>query len=170
MTLFGRSSGYYLFWTGVVYLTTGISLSLSQYSEYTTFMAPVWILVLMLPFAIPSFGRWLNMDITWDKNMFNWFRSYKKSEGSVAEDMNKIMDDMNNVVKLPVPKLVPPMPAVEPPKEEPAKVFYRIGATDKQRISFSMAVPEITMNKLGCQQMIDQITVFMNQLEDEEVE
>jgi hypothetical protein len=167
MTLFGRSSGYYLFWTGAVYLISGISLSLSEYHEYTTFIAPVWILVLMLPFAIPQFGRWLNMDITWDKNMFNWFRSYKKSEGSVAEDMNKIMDDMNKVVKLPVPKLVPPMPAVEPPKVEP-KIFYRIGSTDQNRVAFSMGQMEITMNKRGCQQMIDQLTVFMNQIDDED--
>lgn len=165
MKLFGRTSGYYLFWTGAVYLTTGISLSLSQYSEYTTFMAPVWIAVLTLPFAIPSFGRWLNMDITWDKNMFNWFRNYKKSEGSVAEDMNKIMDDMNNVVKLPVAKLVSP---VEPPAPEPAKIFYRIGATDQNRVAFSMGQMEITMNKHGCQQLIDQLTVFMNQIDDED--
>ena len=176
MTFFGRSSGYYLFWTGAVYLITGISLSLSEYHEYTTFMAPVWILVLMLPFAIPPFGRWLNMDITWDKNMFNWFRSYKKSEGSVAEDMNKVMDDMNKVVQFPgrAPGAsreppAPPMPAAEPAKAEP-KIFYRIGSTDQHRVAFSMGGMEITMNKLGCQQMIDQITVFMNQLEDEEVE
>jgi len=164
MKLFGRSSGYYLFWTGAVYLTTGITLSLSEYSEYTTFIAPVWIAVLGLPFAIPAFGRWLNMDITWDKNMFNWFRTYKKSEGSVAEDMNKVMHDMNNVVKLPVPKLVPPVPEVT----EPAKIFYRIGATDQNRVAFSMGQMEITMNREGCQQLIDQITVFMNQIKDEE--
>jgi hypothetical protein len=71
---------------------------------------------------------------------------------------------MNNVVNLPVPKLVPP---VAPPEPAPPKIFYRIGATDQNRVAFSMGQMEITMNKLGCQQMIDQLTVFMNQIEDE---
>ena len=30
-----------------------------------------------------------------------------------------------------------------------------------------MGYSEITMNKDGCQQLIDQLTVFMNQLHDE---
>lgn len=91
--------------------------------------------------------------------MFDWFRKYKKSEGSVAEDMN-------NVVKFPELKAIPPMPKVEPPQPEP-KIFYRIGVTDTNRVAFSMGHMEITMNKEGCQNMIDQLTVFMNQVEDE---
>jgi hypothetical protein len=98
--------------------------------------------------------------------MLDWFKNYRKPKGSVAEDMNKVMNDINNVVNLPVPKLVPP---VEPPKVEP-KIFYRIGATDQNRVAFSMGHMEITMNKEGCQNMIDQLTVFMNQIEDEKEE
>jgi hypothetical protein len=56
------------------------------------------------------------------------------------------------------------MPAVE----EPAKIFYRIGVTDNNRVAFSMGYSEITMTKLGCEQMIEQLEVFMNQLSDEE--
>jgi ABC-type lipopolysaccharide export system ATPase subunit len=97
--------------------------------------------------------------------MFDWFRNYRKSEGSVAEDMNKVMNDMNNVVKFPELKTAPPpMPAIE----EPAKIFYRIGVTDNNRVAFSMGYSEITMTKLGCEQMIEQLEVFMNQLNDEE--
>lgn len=84
--------------------------------------------------------------------MFDWFKKDKTS---------------SNVVPFPEPKLVPPMPEVEPPKE-PAKVFYRIGVTDQNRIAFSMGYSEITMNRQGCQNMIDQLTFFMNQLQDEE--
>lgn len=58
---------------------------------------------------------------------------------------------------------VPP----EPEQEEDAKVFYRFGVTDKNRVAFSMGYREITLNKAGCQQMIDQLTFFMNQIEDE---
>jgi hypothetical protein len=166
MKLFGRSGGYYLFWTGFVYFWVGMYFAFTHYAlpEIAT---ALWILVLSLPFILPPFGRWLNMSIEWDKKMFNWLRNYRKPEGSIAEDMNKVMNDMNNVVNLPGPKLVPP---VEPPAvpEKPAKIFYRIGVTDNNRVAFSMGMSEITMTKLGCQQMIEQIEVFMNQLQDEQ--
>ena len=62
----------------------------------------------------------------------------------------------------------PPESEVTEPKEEPAKIFYRFGVTDKNRVAFSMGYSEITLNKAGCQQMIDQLTFFMNQLEEEQ--
>ena len=89
--------------------------------------------------------------------MFDWFKS--------REDRTKEYD---NVVKFPEPVAFPQMPKVEPP--EPVKIFYRIGATDQNRVAFSMGHMEITMNKLGCQHMIDQLTVFMNQIQDEDLE
>lgn len=167
MKWFGRTGGYYMFWSGFLYFAVGM------YCIFVNNFVPVWlaqltwITVLCLPFAIPPFGRWLNMSVEWDKNMFNWFRSYKKSEGSVAEDMNKIMNDVNKVVNLPAPKLVPPQ--VEPPKkEEPAKIYYRFGLTDNNRVAFSMGYSEITMNAEGCQQMIDQLKFFQSQLTDDD--
>ena len=87
--------------------------------------------------------------------MFDWFK-----------DKDKLP---SNVVPFPeVPKtpyIVPPAP---PEQEKPAKIFYRIGVTDTNRVAFSMGQMEITMTKLGCQQMIDQLEVFMNQLHEEE--
>ena len=71
-----------------------------------------------------------------------------------------------NVVKFPELKEVPPMPEVKPPKEE-SRVFYRFGVTDNNRVAFQMGYSEITMNKQGCKAMVDQLTFFMNQLEDE---
>jgi hypothetical protein len=67
---------------------------------------------------------------------------------------------------LPEPKENPKMPEVVPPKEKNSTVFYRFGVTDNNRVAFSMGYSEITMNKAGCQQMIDQLTFFMNQLSD----
>ena len=158
MKLFGRTGGYYLFWTGAVYLTFGLTLISLGLTEYTAVVSPVWIVMLSLPFAIPPFGRWLNMDVTWDKIMFDWFKGRKEREA-----------EYNNVVKFPevtkVPYVVPPAP---PEPEKPARIFYRIGVTDNNRVAFSMGVSEITMTKLGCRQMIEQIEVFMNQLPDEE--
>ena len=61
---------------------------------------------------------------------------------------------------------VPSVPAPEP--EKPATVFYRLGLTDNNRVSFSMGYTEITMNSAGVQQMIDQLVFFQNQLREEE--
>lgn len=87
--------------------------------------------------------------------MFDFFRFKKNVENS-------------NVYNLPKPAAVPHMPQVEPPKkEDPAKIFYRLGLTDNNRVAFSMGYTEITMNKEGVQQMIDQLEFFMGQLYDE---
>jgi len=84
--------------------------------------------------------------------MFDWIRGGK--------------DKTTNVVPFPevpnfTPKSVP---------EPDAKVFYRIGVTDKNRISFSMGIMEITMTKLGVQHLIDQLEVFRDQLAEDDVE
>ena len=88
--------------------------------------------------------------------MFDWFKKNK---------------DSGNVIDFPVPKSVPPVPYVEPPKqEEPAKIFYRLGVTDKNRVAFSMGMSELTMNKEGVQNLIEQLQVFRDQLRDEDDE
>ena len=72
--------------------------------------------------------------------------------------------DKDNVVNFPTPHVVPPVPV----PEEPATIFYRIGATDKNRISFQMGYSEITMNRGGIDNMIKQLEAFRDQLTDEE--
>ena len=86
--------------------------------------------------------------------MFDWFKK----------------TDYSNVVKFPEVKTPYIVPDAPEPKAPEAKIFYRIGVTDKNRVAFSMGMSEITMTKLGCQQMIEQIEVFMNQIEDEDDE
>jgi len=81
--------------------------------------------------------------------MFDWFKK-----------------DKGNVVNFPTPYVVPP---VTPP-EEPATIFYRIGSTDKNRISFQMGYSEITMNRAGVDNMIKQLETFRDQLTDDEEE
>lgn len=86
--------------------------------------------------------------------MFNFFKFRKN-----GSDME------NNVYNLPKLESVP---KVEPPKkEEPAKIYYRLGLTDNNRVAFSMGYSEITMNHEGCQQIIDQLTFFQSQLRSE---
>lgn len=93
------------------------------------------------------------MSVEWDQKMFDWFKKDKTP---------------SNVVPFPEPKAVPKMPEVTPPKEEPSKIYYRFGVTDNNRVAFSMGYSEITMNREGCQNLIDQIEFFMNQLQDED--
>ena len=151
MKFFGRTPGYYLFWTGVAYFTTGMLLTFGPYREYTTYMAPVWVLMLMLPFIIPPFGRWLNMDITWDRKMFDFL---KKKD--------------SNVVKFPEPKETPKMPYVAPPAPKPEpKTYYTFGLTDDNRVSFTMGYTTLTMNSVGVENLITQLEFFKSQLQDE---
>ena len=79
----------------------------------------------------------------------------------------KMVDDGAEVLEFPKPKAVPYVAPPEP-KEKPATIFYRFGITDNNRVAFSMGQMEITMNREGCQQMIDQLTFYMNQIPEEE--
>ena len=155
MKLFGRTGGYYLFWTGVVYLLAGMYNIFVQRFDDVGVLQILWIAALVFPFTYPPFGRWLNLDVTWDqKKMFNWFGN----KDNVP----------SNVVKFPEPKAVP---YIEPPKkEEPAKIYYRFGMTDNNRVAFSMGHTEVTMNKQGCQNLIDELTFYMNKIQDEDFE
>jgi hypothetical protein len=91
--------------------------------------------------------------------MFDWWKNKNKESGN------------SNVVKFPEPKETPKMPyavpPMPPPKEKEAKVYYRFGVTDNNRVAFQMGYSEITMNREGCQQLIDQITFFMNQIPED---
>lgn len=83
--------------------------------------------------------------------MFDWFKKKDK--------------ETTNVVPFPKPEAVP---YVDPPKqEEPATIFYRIGVTDKNRVAFSMGMTEITMNADGVENLIRQLSVFRDQLTEE---
>lgn len=149
--LFQRTGGHWMFWTGFIYLAVGVTCALYYKDIRSEVIQLTWIMFLAMPFYFPPLGRWLNMDVTWDKNMFNLFGKKESTD---------------NVYNLPTPKAVPPMPEVK--KEEPAKIFYRLGLTDNNRVAFSMGYSEITMSKEGVQQMIDQLTFFQSQLYDED--
>lgn len=101
--------------------------------------------------------------------MFDWFGKAFGRRGYSTDprtDLEKIGDDMSKVIPFPEPKSTPPMPAVEPP----AKVFYRLGVTDRNRLSFQMGYSELTMNREGVQNLIDQLQVFRDQLKEEDEE
>ena len=156
MKLFERTGGHWIFYISVAYFVIGM---ISIYNGADLVWAgPLYVFFLAMPFWFPPLGRAINLDVTWDQKMFDFFRRKTAKE---------FVDEASNIYNLPKPKLVPPIPEVTPPKkEEPAKVYYRLGLTDNNRVAFSMGYSEITMNHAGCQQMIDQIKFFQSQLHD----
>jgi len=79
--------------------------------------------------------------------MFDWF---KKREYS-------------NVIPFPEPKAVP---YIEPPKQE--QEYYSIGITSENRITLKTGYSTLTMNHKGCLDLIEQLEVFMKQIEEKE--
>lgn len=154
MKLFERTSGHWLFWTSAIYMTAGVACAFYFKEVPVPAIQLFWLMCLVLPFAVPGFGRWLNLDITWDRKMFEWFKNKK---------------DNSNVVPFPeVPKSSYPTPAPEPEPDRSGKTFYRFGVTDNNRVSFQMGYSEITMNAQGVQNLIDQLEFFKAQIQDQE--
>jgi hypothetical protein len=146
MKLFGRSSGYYLFWTGFVYFWVGMYFAFTHYAlpEIATLG---FVLALSVPLWCPPVARYFNMEPL----MFDFFKKR----------------DYSNVVKFPEqPKAVP---YIEPPKEKekPAHTYYRLGLTDNNRVSFTMGYSEITMNAAGVDSMIKLLETYRNLLNEE---
>ena len=80
--LFGRSGGYYLFWASAVYLVIGFANIAFHFTE-VEYIQCIWLLVLALPFAVPPFGRYFNLDVTWDQKMFNMFKKKEATNNVV---------------------------------------------------------------------------------------
>jgi hypothetical protein len=146
MKLFGRTSGYYLFWTGFIYFWVGMYLAFTHTAspEYATLG---FVLALSVPLWCPPVARYFNMEPL----MFDFFKKR----------------DYSNVVKFPEPKAVP---YIEPPPapEKPATTYYRLGITNNSRVSFQMGYSEITMNADGVDNMIRQLQVFRDQIREYE--
>jgi hypothetical protein len=52
------------------------------------------------------------------------------------------------------------------PPPEPTNVFYRIGVTDNNSVALQIGYSELTMTRAGVQNLIDQLSVFRDQLID----
>jgi hypothetical protein len=82
--------------------------------------------------------------------MFDWFKK----------------PDYKNVVPLfPEPKAVP---YIEPPTKE--QEYYSIGITSENRITLKTGYTTLTMNHKGCSDLIEQLQVFMKQIEEKETD
>ena len=148
--LFGRSGGYYLFYVSALYLAIGM------YDLFVQHIAPIeviqiaWISALAFPFICPPFGRYFNLDVTWDQKMFSMFNKKKLP---------------SNVV--PFPKEPEHGGGDEPPPEEPKKpatTYYSLGVTSDNRVELKMGYSAITMNHGGITNLIEQLQIYQKHL------
>jgi hypothetical protein len=148
MKLFGRSGGYYLFWCSFIYLAIGLLCALYYKEIQTEYIQIVWLVAMATPLLVPPIARYFNMEPL----MFDLFKKNKMPK---------------NVVPFPTPKVVAPMPQVEPPKEKDPTTYYSIGHTDDNRVTLKMGYTTLTMNSAGVQNLIDQLELYQSQLHKE---
>lgn len=102
--------------------------------------------------------------------MFDWFKNIGRPKYPTWDDvpppsdMEKIASDINKVLPFPEPYKVDVKPP-ESPKEPVGKTVYSVGLTDDNRVSLIVGYGSIHMNSVGVQQLIDQLTLFKNQIE-----
>jgi hypothetical protein len=102
--------------------------------------------------------------------MFDWFSKYRRPKYPTWDDvpdLNKVNNDMNKVIQFPELKVAPP-PMPEVSKDIGGKTVYSLGLTDNNRVSITMGYSSVTMNSVGIQQLIDQLTLFKSQIEGNE--
>jgi hypothetical protein len=126
---------------GIVYLIGSLILIANHIDS--TYAQAGFVVALSFPIWMPSFGRYLWMDVTWDQQLFRWFKKEEK------------MPD--NVYNLPKPKLVPPMPDVAPAKTS-AQQHYSIGVDSNgntvMTVYTSTGSTTLTMNNVAVQHLI----------------
>ena len=163
MKLFGRTAGYYLFWTGAVYFAVGM------YCIFVDAFIPVglaqliWISVLLVPLVIPQVGHYFNMRTFWEMNMFGWRK---------RQIADKVDADINETV-LPEPVVTPPMPEVVKPKADTfdnSDAAYTIGINQagntQLRVKLDYGSATLTMAPAGVRSLIRQLEATL----DDEVE
>lgn len=153
MKWFGRTGGYYLFWTGFVYLVVGITCAFYFKAVEPGYVQAVWILVLALPFAVPPLGRYFNLDVEWDRKMFGWRKR------QIAEQVTK---DISDFPETPVVET----PAVEEPKKEvfdSSESTYTVGknksGNTQLRMKLEHGSASLTMAPDAVVELIEQLAV-----------
>lgn len=151
MKLFGRSGGYWLFWISAVYLIAGLWSVFKGVD--LVWLGPLFILFLSMPFWFPPLGRAINLDVEWDRKMFDFFRFKKNVEESEL-----------NVVKFPEPKVVP---KIEPPAKSKPEEHYRVGFDTEGRTTLTLIASygnsmTLSMTQSSCEHLIKMLRATYN--------
>jgi hypothetical protein len=149
MKLFGRSGGYWLFWSGVLYLSVTALVALSPYRDYTMLVELVWFGLIALPLVCNPLARWLNMK---ENHMFDMFKKKNKLPDNVVPFPKKEETEYGGGDGY----------TSEPKK--PAVTYYTLGMTSENRLEFKMGYSAITMNHGGVVNLIEQLDTFKKQL------
>jgi hypothetical protein len=159
MKLFGRTGGYYLFWSGFAYFVASI-ICITWFKEIEPqFVTLAWIIVMMLPLVVPQIGRYFNMQPFFGENSM-----WRKRE--IGDRVSKDIDD-TNVLKFPDPKALPRLKAVEPSESEldASRSPYTIGINHSGNIQFNMrtdyGTTTLTMNEQGVIDLIEDLAHFI---------
>ena len=81
--------------------------------------------------------------------MFDWFKR----------------PNYSNVVKFPE-QIKVPTPYVE--QATPEELHYSIGITSEDRVALKVGYTTLTMNRAGCEDLIEQLEVFVKQIKQKE--
>ena len=152
MKLFGRSSGYYLFWSGFIYFVVGVTCAVWFKEIPLHFVTMCWLTVLMLPLVVRPVGRYFNMSPLF---------------GNKEKEMSEDTTNNNNVVKFPEAK--PDLKLVEPPKDtlNVTRPPYTLGVNDAGNVQFSMKTDygstSLTMNDEGVIGLIEDLAHYIRQ-------
>jgi hypothetical protein len=149
MKLFGRTGGYYLFWTGFVYFWVGMYLAFTHAAQ-PEIATLGFVLALSVPLWCPPVARYFNMEPL----MFDLFKKNKMPANVVP-------------FPAPAPKLVEP-PEPPAPKEKDPSIHYTIGHTSDNRVAFKLGYATLFMNYEGVQSLIDQLELYQSQLHREQ--
>ena len=163
MKLFGRSGGYYLFWTGAIYFAVGMYCIFVDHFVPVLTAQLVWVAMLLVPLVIPQVGRYFNMHTFWEMDMFGWRK---------RQIADKVDADINDTV-LPEPIVIPPMTAVAEPKADTfdnSDASYTIGVNQagntQLRVKLDYGSATLTMAPAGVRSLIRQLEATLDD-EDE---
>lgn len=153
MKFFGRTGGYYLFWTGAVYFVVGMACAFYYKEVPVEIVQAVWISVLALPFLVPPVGRYFNLDVDWDRKMFGWRK--KQIAEQVAKDIEAVAVPLNEEVEVPV----------DAPQDEldATESVYTIGknkaGNTQLRMKLEYGSATLTLAPAAVAELIEQLSV-----------
>jgi hypothetical protein len=160
MKWFGRSPGYWLFWTGAIYFIISMAhLTWFKESVPQGIITLAWLILLSMPLFIPHLARYLNMAPV--------FGSSKKETEMSKEDN----ESTNNVLKFPEP---PKLRAVEPDNDiDTSSSPYTIGVNGAGNVQLAVkndyGTTIITMNDEGVITMIEDLAHYLRKTHSVEI-